>query len=352
MSMFVQPKKPEIELWEGARAGLEAAVDYFGADEAHEFTKFGHHIRRLFDSEGPIYVDFPEPMSLYSYEHAVKSLTSKENESSKIRPLAPIIQEHRLFKSKAEARLMRESGEISGKGFIEIMKATKPGVSEQTISALFEYECRKRGSQMLAYVPVVAGGKNALTMHYVNNNQLLREGDLLLVDAGGEYNGYASDITRTWPVNGKFSKQQKDLYKAVLSVQKQCIKMCTEDNNNSLNRVHDESVGLMKDELGKLGFKLDKWDVDRILYPHHVGHYLGLDLHDTFDMTRSRKLKSGMVVTIEPGLYVPYDDKFPKEYQGIGIRIEDNVLVGKEDPIILSVTAPKEVEDIEYTMSS
>ncbi|KAK9767280.1 aminopeptidase, variant 2 [Basidiobolus ranarum] len=225
MSMFVQPKKPEIELWEGARAGLEAAVDYFGADEAHEYAKFGHHIRDLFNSDGPVYVDFPDPIALYSYEHAVKSLTSKENASSKIKPLAPIIQEHRLFKSKAEARLMRESGEISGKSFIEIMKATRPGVSEQTISALFEYECRQRGSQMLAYVPVVAGGKNALTMHYVSNNQALREGDLLLVDAGGEYNGYASDITRTWPVNGKFSKQQKDLYKAVLNVQKQCIKV-------------------------------------------------------------------------------------------------------------------------------
>lgn len=174
----------------------------------------------------------------------------------------------------------------------------------------------------------------------------------MLVDCGGEYNGYASDITRTWPVNGKFSDPQKKLYQAVLNVNKACIKLCTESHNMSLHGIHDVSVKLMKQELDKIGFPVKSGDVERVLYPHHVGHYLGLDVHDCHDLDRSRRLKEGMVITIEPGLYVPYDNQFPEEYQGIGIRIEDNVCIGKEDPWILTVTAPKEVVDIEYCCSN
>jgi intermediate cleaving peptidase 55 len=200
---------------------------------------------------------------------------------------------------------------------------------------------------MLAYVPVVAGGDNALTMHYVRNDMPLRDGDLVLVDCGGEFHGYASDITRTWPVNGKFTEPQRELYQAVLNVNKKCIQLCTEKENISLNGIHEHSVRLMKEELQNLGFKLTEGDVDHRLYPHHIGHYLGLDVHDCHDLDRSRVLRRGYVVTIEPGVYVPYDDRFPHKYQGIGIRIEDNVWVGEEEPVVLSVTSPKEVVDVE-----
>ncbi|ORX49932.1 Creatinase/aminopeptidase [Hesseltinella vesiculosa] len=174
-----------------------------------------------------------------------------------------------------------------------------------------------RGSSALAYVPVVAGGSNALSMHYVRNDMLLKDGDLVLVDASGEFLGYASDITRTRPVNGKFTDAQRDLYQVVLN------------------------------ELKNIAFPLNHWDLERVLYPYHVGHYLGLDVHDVYDITRSRKLQKNMVVTIEPGLYVPYDDRFPKHFQGIGIRIEDNVVIGTSDPFVLTTNAPKEIIDVE-----
>ena len=195
-----------------------------------------------------------------------------------------------------------------------------------------------------------------------------RDGDLVLVDCGGEYNNYASDITRTWPVNGKFTEPQQKLYQAVLNVNKTCIKvkkkasthfyhytneltclqLCTEEANISLHGIHSVSTRLMKEELTKIGFKTSTWELERILYPHHVGHYLGLDVHDCHDLDRSRKLKRNMVVTIEPGLYVPFDDRFPREYQGIAIRIEDNCVVGTDEPYVLTATAPKEIVDIEY----
>ncbi|CAJ0649142.1 3670_t:CDS:2, partial [Entrophospora sp. SA101] len=210
-------------------------------------------------------------------------------------------------------------------------KFTKPGLSEHDLYAKIDFECRIRGAQFLAYVPVVACGINALTMHYVRNDMPLRDGELVLMDAGGEYYGYASDITRTWPVNGRFTQPQKELYEAVL-------KLCTEEQNISLNGIHEYSVKMMKEELSPLGFDLVEGDVDRVLYPHHVGHYLGLDVHDTHDIDRSKILRKGM-----PGIYVPRNKAYPEQYHGMGIRIEDNVLVGESDPIVLSSSAPKEI---------
>ncbi|CAG8710782.1 13628_t:CDS:2, partial [Racocetra fulgida] len=160
-----------------------------------------------------------------------------------------------------------------------------------------------------------------------------------------EYCGYASDVTRTWPVNGKFTEPQKELYEAVLN-------LCTEAEDISLNEIHEISVEFMKEELSNIGFDLSEGDVDRVLYPHHVGHYLGLDVHDTHYIDRSRRLLRGMVITIEPGIYIPPNDAYPQKYHGIGIRIEDNVVVGTTDPIVLSSTTPKEIVDIEYCMAN
>ncbi|CAJ0756726.1 16020_t:CDS:10 [Entrophospora sp. SA101] len=231
-----------------------------------------------------------------------------------VKPLSRLIQDLRLVKSDSEIKLMK-----------------KAGLSEHDLYAKIDFECRIRGAQFLAYVPVVACGINALTMHYVRNDMPLRDGELVLMDAGGEYYGYASDITRTWPVNGRFTQPQKELYEAVL-------KLCTEEQNISLNGIHEYSVKMMKEELSPLGFDLVEGDVDRVLYPHHVGHYLGLDVHDTHDIDRSKILRKGM-----PGIYVPRNKAYPEQYHGMGIRIEDNVLVGESDPIVLSSSAPKEI---------
>ncbi|KAI7906567.1 peptidase M24, structural domain-containing protein [Cokeromyces recurvatus] len=344
--MFVLPKNPNAELWDGPRTGLEGVKELFGADEAYENTRFIPYLKNVLGSSKHIFMDnYTVPTLLTEAE---SKLIDTGLKLQTILPLSKVVHELRTIKSKSEIEAMKESGMISSKAFIEAMKWTKPGLTESQLWAKFEYETRVRGSSVLAYVPVIGGGPNALSMHYVRNDMELKDGDLVLVDCGGEYKGYASDITRTWPVNGKFSQPQKELYQAVLNVNKACIKLCREINNMSLHDIHSESVKLMKQELKNIGFNVNIWDIERVLYPHHVGHYLGLDVHDTYDIDRSRKLKENMVITIEPGLYVPFDDKFPKEYQGIGIRIEDNVVIGKDEPYVLTASAPKEIVDIEF----
>ncbi|KAG0255763.1 hypothetical protein BG011_004943 [Mortierella polycephala] len=354
MTMFVAPKSANIEMWEGARTGADGAKEIFGADEAIDANLFRYRIVDMASRHENVYFDYPTP-SLFMPMDIAKKLHNKPGSAdafSTTRGLSPLIQEMRVVKSEAEIKIMRQAGEISGKAFIETMQFTNPSRLEHQIYAKFDYECRMRGSQMMAYVPVVAGGSNALTMHYVNNDQPLHDGELILMDAGGELNAYASDITRTWPVNGKFTQAQKDLYEVVLHANKECIKLCTEEHGLSLNQIHDESMRLTKEGLQRLGITPLPHDMDRRLYPHHVGHYLGMDVHDTGDISRSRPLKTGMVITIEPGLYIPRDGAYPEEYQGIGIRIEDNVVIGKTVPYVLSVTAPKEIVDVEYCCAS
>ncbi|KAF9973728.1 hypothetical protein BGZ73_002997 [Actinomortierella ambigua] len=353
MTMFVAPKNAHVEMWEGARTGVDAAREIFGADEALDSKLFRYRILDMASRYDNVYFDVPTP-SVFMPMEIAKKLNNQGafDVLSGSKSLSPLVQELRLIKSEAEVKLMRESGEISAKAFIETMKFTNSKRSEHQVYAKFDFECRMRGSQMLAYVPVVAGGSNALTMHYVNNDQPLNDGDLILMDAGGEYQGYASDITRTWPVNGKFTSAQRDLYEVVLRANKECIKLCTEDQRITLNQIHDVSTRLIKEGIASLGIKSLPHDVDRRLYPHHVGHYLGMDVHDTSDISRNRLLTQGMVVTIEPGLYIPRDPAYPEKYQGIGIRIEDNVVIGKDAPYILSVTTPKEVVDIEYCCAS
>ncbi|CAG8635569.1 38739_t:CDS:10, partial [Gigaspora margarita] len=316
---------------------------------AMESARFNSKIKDIIKNYKDVYIDLPPRTNILSTDNIQKSIGRNSGTYSwHLKPLSRIIQDLRLTKSDSEIALMRKDGEITGKAFIQTMKFTKPGLSEHDLYAKIDFECRIRGAQSLAYVPVVAGGINALTMHYVRNDMPLRNGDLVLLDAGGEYYGYASDVTRTWPVNGKFTQPQKELYEAVLNVNRRCIKLCTEAEGISLNGIHEISVELMKEELLNIGFDLSEGDIDRVLYPHHVGHYLGLDVHDTPYVDRSRRLSSGMVITIEPGLYVPPNYAYPERYHGMGIRIEDNVVVGATDPIVLSSTAPKEIVDIEF----
>lgn len=351
-TMFILPKNTHAELWDGPRTGIQGVKELFGADEAYENTKFIAHLKNIIGTYKNIFMDSPGNMPTLISDESTKKLIETGLKIQSILPLSKTIQELRMIKSHSEIEAMKKSGLISSKAFVEAMKWTKPGLTEAQLWAKFDYETRMRGSSVLAYVPVIAGGPNALSLHYVRNDMELKDNDLVLVDCGGEYNGYASDITRTWPVNGKFTEAQKELYQAILNVNKECIKLCTESTNISLHGIHSQSVSLMKQELEKIGFNVSGWDLERILYPHHVGHYLGLDVHDLHSLDRSRKLKQNMVITIEPGIYVPYDDKFPSKYQGIGIRIEDNVVIGKDQPFVLTANTPKEVVDIEFCCNS
>ncbi|KAI9593100.1 peptidase M24, structural domain-containing protein [Syncephalis fuscata] len=345
--MFVRPRDEHAELWDGPRTGLEGARQIFGADEAIDSSLFALEFPKILAQFNSVYYDLPKDTNLFGDN----VFRQRHKASAKQYPLASILHQMRQIKSPAEISLMQRAGDITGEAFRQVIRSTQPGMLERELDARMDFECRRRGAERQAYVPVVAGGRNALTMHYVQNDMLLRSGDLVLMDAGSEYHGYASDVTRTWPVNGKFTESQRQLYQAILNVQKVCIEMCTEENNISLNAIHRQSVMTLKEELAKLGWSPNIYDIENILYPHHVGHYLGLDVHDTFVMSRSVPLKAGTVVTIEPGIYVPDSQKYPEPYRGIGIRIEDDILVGQHSPIVLSERVPKQIDELEQILS-
>jgi intermediate cleaving peptidase 55 len=217
---------------------------------------------------------------------------------------------------------------------------------EADLHAFLDYQFRINGCEMSAYLPVVASGSHALTIHYTRNDDVLRNGELVLVDAGGKFGGYCADISRTWPVDGKFSGPQRDLYQAVLNVNKACIDLCVASNGLSLSDIHRKSEDLLYTELLNAGMNISRSQL-RELYPHYIGHNLGIDVHDLKTASTLDPLKPNQVVTIEPGVYVPQTDQWPKHFQGIGIRIEDNVVVGESSVEVLTVDAYKEINEIE-----
>ncbi|KAH9894071.1 peptidase M24, structural domain-containing protein [Cubamyces lactineus] len=364
MVMFSAGTDSAKEKWDGARSSPDDIVRYFGADEAEPISAFPSVLKGLAASASHIYLDIPNtskraramsPKSLLKYLSPSGGLSRGEYDSlvdslssSKRKPLAPEVGRLRAVKSKVEQKVMRQAADISARAHNKTMRFTDPGVSEHAVAAHFEYLCAREGSQRPAYVPVVASGPNALIIHYTSNNQLIANGEMVLIDAGCEYNGYASDITRTFPANGSFTPEQATLYNALLTVQKHLITLCTEATGMSILQIHRESCTLLRKELERIGFSfpLGAGTLDT-LYPHLIGHPVGIDLHESSHMERDAPLKAGMVVTIEPGVYVPPFPEFPKAFHNIGIRIEDEVLVGKEHPVVLSVNAPKEIADIE-----
>lgn len=346
--LFVRPKDAHAEMWDGARTGVDAAMEVFNADYAYDVAHLQHHIAPILARATIVYADLPPPQKTAHstfFSTARGSTLTSALEGKHTRPLKQTMHQLRVSKSGAEAAVMRTAGKMSGRSYNEAMR--RGFVGEKELADFLEYEFKKHGCDGSAYVPVVAGGENALSIHYTSNNSLFKEGDMVLVDAGGHYGGYVTDITRTWPVSGKFTDAQKDLYTAVLNVQRNCVKLCRETLGMSLDDIHRVSEVELREELRQLGFDLSGNALTDMLYPHHVGHYVGVDLHDCGTYGRVAKLKSGQVITIEPGVYVPKDDRWPKHFQGIGIRIEDTVYVGEKHPIVLTVEAAKEIVDIE-----
>lgn len=262
----------------------------------------------------------------------------------KLNPIEPLMNELRAIKSRAEIDNMRKAGKISGRSFTNAMR--RQWTEEKHLGAFLEYDFKVGGCEKNAYVPVIGGGRNAQSIHYVSNNDVLRDGEFVLVDAGGQYGGYIADITRTWPINGKFSDAQKDLYEAILRVQRSSVSLCRESANMTLDKIHTVTRNGLTDQLKQLGFNMSGNAIDT-LFPHHVGHYIGLDVHDVPGYSRSRPLKEGHCITIEPGIYVPNDERWPAHFRGMGIRIEDSVCVQDDSPLVLTTEAVKEVVDIE-----
>ncbi|BGP15230.1 aminopeptidase [Rhodosporidiobolus nylandii] len=369
MTLLVRPKDSYDELWNGARSGIEGACEVFGADDAVDANYFTTRLRSLLSSSnGPVYIDLPHisPSSSYRLRHSrgmtrsfmdyLSGSTPARSETDEmlealgkrdLRSAAREVEKLRLVKSEAEAAVMRRAADVSSAAHSKVMRLCRPGMSEAALVSHFEHHTSLHGSPRPAYVPVCASGAQALTIHYIENNRPCKEGEMVLLDAGCEWGGYASDITRTFPVSGRFSTAQKHLYEAVLRVVKTTTSYCKASSNLSLQDLHQISVDATRVELRDLGFNLRAGDLERVLYPHFVSHPLGVDLHDTMSFTRDENIKAGMVITIEPGIYVPPLPHFPKGFHNQVVRLEDEVLVQEDDYVVLSVNALKEIVDVE-----
>jgi intermediate cleaving peptidase 55 len=352
--LYVRPKDPKVEAWEGPRSGVDAAEDVFNADVIGSIDDLPRLLPEIVKRSQNVYTDLPQSritknlLSRY-LDGAELSRTGGiysvfRELSASIKPLRPLVNELRLIKSEAEIKNMRRAGQHSGRAITDAMRQSF--TTEKDLDSFLDYWFKQDNCDGPAYVPVVAGGINANTIHYVSNDMLLNPKDLVLVDAGAQYGGYVTDITRTWPVSGKFSPAQKDLYSLLLAVQRTCISLCRTSSHFSLDKLHNTASNALSAGLKDLGFDMSR-DAIQTLFPHHVGHYVGLDVHDSPGLPRSRLFEKGMCVTVEPGIYVPDDERWPTWARGIGIRIEDSVCVDEESPFVLTTEAVKEIVDIE-----
>jgi Xaa-Pro aminopeptidase len=350
-TIFLKPKDITKEIWNGLRLGVEMAPKTLLANNAYDIDTFLDKIESLLTSESSLYFDAPGNIGWKDV-----SSTNKLNQSialkfrNRTQLLDPYLSEMRLIKDSTEIQHMQTAADLASKAHMQAMIRTRPGLYEYHITAEFDTLFRKEDSEH-SYPPIVAGGENACILHYNENNKLLNDGELLLIDAGCEILGYASDITRTFPINGKFSEPQKEIYEIVLKAQKSAIASIVP--GEAVNKPHEVACDVITQGLIKLGIMDDASSL-RDFYMHGTGHWLGLDVHDvgTKEIDNTiRKFKVGMVTTVEPGIYIRKSDKVDPKYWNIGIRIEDDVLVTEDGHHILSKAAIKELEDIEQLMS-
>ncbi|CAG9770275.1 unnamed protein product [Ceutorhynchus assimilis] len=350
-TLFTRDKDDHAELWDGPRTHPEDAPAFFGVDHSlpiSELSKFLGSYRKTVPSSN-LWYDFEG--SSHKDIHRVVCDYIKDSSNKKFESPRNFIHKLRLYKSTAEIALMQKSCDIASRAIVETMSYSRPGIGENQLFAKVDFECRARGAEFLAYPPVVAGGNRATTIHYINNNQLVYTNEMVLMDAGCEYHGYASDITRTWPVNGKFTDPQREIYEIVLEVQRELIALCNQlPSLDALFECMCLLLGKKLQEAGLIKTQPSNTYLMKAAYklcPHHVSHYLGMDVHDTPSINRNIKIEPGMVITVEPGIYVSEKSSLPKEYHGIGVRIEDDVLITVNGPVVLSRKCPKEIDEIE-----
>jgi len=362
--LFCREKDPAKEMWDGYRAGLEGAVEQYGADDAFPFSDLDEILPGLLEQRERVFYamgcssDFDRRVSDWVNQVRTKARAGA-HAPTEFLALDHFLHDMRLYKSRVEQALMRKAAKLSAAAHKKLMQTCKPGDTEYQLASRFSHHCQSAGAAELAYPSIVGGGNNGCVLHYVENKDVLNAGDLVLIDAGCEVDCYASDITRTFPVNGTFSEPQRLLYQLVLDAQLAAIDKVRVGNH--WNDPHDAAVKVLSKGLIKLGLikgtlaKALKNGSYRKFYMHRTGHWLGMDVHDVGDYKIDghwRELEPGMVLTIEPGLYIPLGSKgVAKKWQGIGIRIEDDVLVTKDDPDVLSRDAPKSVEAIEALMA-
>ena len=361
--LFCRDKDMEREIWDGFRYGPAAAVSEFGIDAAYSMSQLDEIAPQLMANQSKLFyslgADAAWDARVTGWINQLRSQArTGVSVPDSIVDVRKLLDEMRLYKSEAEVAVMRRSANIAAAAHQRAMQFTRPGMMEYEIEAEFLHEFYRHGSQAPAYTSIVAGGANACTLHYNANNAKLLDGDLLLIDAGCELDGYASDITRTFPVNGKFSAPQKDLYELVLASQAAAISKVAP--NNHWNAPHEAALDVLVRGFIDLG--LCKGSHDEVLekgsyrqfYMHRTGHWLGLDVHDAGDYKDQqgewRMLEPGMTLTVEPGCYVRPAENVPEHFWNIGIRIEDDVLVTPEGCEVLTLAAVKSVADIESLM--
>jgi Xaa-Pro aminopeptidase len=368
--LFCRPKNPEREIWDGLRYGPEAAREAFGFDAAFPIEELDTEMARLLANAPAVYYALGHSGAL---DLQMKTWLQNVRRQARTGVTAPavahdllvLLDEMRLFKDDAETAVMRRAGAISGRAHQRAMRAARPGMFEYEIEAELLHEFRRSGAQYPAYTPIVAAGANACVLHYNANSAQSRDGDLILIDAGCELDSYAADITRTFPVNGRFSAPQKLLYELVLAAQSAALAAVRPGRRYS--DIHDSAVNVLAQGMLDAGL-LDKavyGNAENAIaerahlqfYMHGTGHWLGLDVHDVgayrdlyAEGKPSRALEPGMVLTVEPGIYVRPAAGVPEQFWNIGIRIEDDVLVTADGYSILSDVAPRQVADIEETM--
>ena len=365
--LFCRPRDPEREIWDGYRYGVEGAVEHVGADEAFPISELDERLPEILSNRRrvvyPLGIDDGFDRRVIDWLRAVRRLARKGiSAPTELVSSDQYLHERRLIKSKSELKLMRRAAAISAAAHQRLMQTAAPGCPEQRLEATFLAACAEQGARFQAYPPIVGSGAHACVLHYVENAGVLSDGDLVLVDAGCELDGYASDITRTFPANGHFSAIQRRLYELVLAAQLAAIAKVRPGNH--WNQPHKAALRVLTQGLVELGLiqpegadlkQLIKDERYKPFYMHKTGHWLGMDVHDVGQYKhdgRWRRFEPGMVLTVEPGLYIAPDAEAPAEYRGIGIRIEDDVLVTEGEPEVLSAGVPKDPEAIEALMAS
>ncbi|HHF1668889.1 TPA: Xaa-Pro aminopeptidase [Haemophilus influenzae] len=349
--IFLRPRDPLLETWNGRRLGVELAPQQLNVNEAYSIEEFSTVLPKILKNLTALYY-VPE-IHTWGDKLVAESAVSFSN----ILDWRPMLSEMRLIKSPNEIRLMQQAGQITALGHIKAMQTTRPNRFEYEIESEILHEFNRHCARFPSYNSIVAGGNNACILHYTENDRPLNDGDLVLIDAGCEFAMYAGDITRTFPVNGKFSQPQREIYELVLKAQKRAIELLVP--GNSIKQANDEVIRIKTQGLVDLGIL--KGDVDTLIeqqayrqfYMHGLGHWLGLDVHDvgSYGQDKQRILEIGMVITVEPGIYISEDADVPEQYKGIGVRIEDNLLMTEYGNKILTAAAPKEIADIENLMN-
>jgi Xaa-Pro aminopeptidase len=361
--LFCRERDPEMETWTGKRAGTQGAIDTFDADDAFPVGDIDEILPGLMESCDRVYYTMG---SRPQFDQRVMDWINRLREGARTGMRTPdkfvslehLLHDMRLYKSRSEIRVMRSAAKVACCAHARAMQACQPGMQEYEIEAELLHEFRRAG-MVPAYSSIVGGGANGCILHYTENSAQLNDGDLLLIDAGAEYDCYASDVTRTFPVNGRFSQAQKQLYEVVLAAQTAAIKKVLPGNH--WNDPHQAAVRVLTRGLVKLGIlkgkpaELIRKDAYRRFYMHRTGHWLGMDVHDVGDYKVGnvwRELEPGMVLTVEPGVYIPAGSRgVARKWWNIGIRIEDDVLVTRGEPDVLSDAVPRTVAGIEALMT-